>query len=102
MEPIVIEEDGFVDVTLKGVTKAVDVYDAWNRLNAIAEESQGKPVGEYHGRVVELIASLGFPAVSHRAADVFAGAMLERVGSFKKNSGDPAGSTTPESAASTV
>lgn len=89
-----IPDDGFLDVTIGGTKLQVDAYRAWNLVldarQAVVDEDG--PVHDFHARVARIVEDLGFPPpVSHRTADLFAGALKDAVDALKKN--DPSGPT---------
>lgn len=87
MPALDIADDGFIDVTIAGVRISVDCYATWNKLVGLRDRltDEDKPIEDFHAGVVDFLAELGFPRVSHRAADRFADAMAMAVDALKKN-----------------
>src|SRR5437763_37947 len=101
MQSLTLDDDGFLDLTIGGVTQRIDVYQSQNRLFEISKSNADKPAEDFHKAVVALLEELGFPPPSHRLADRFVEAIAARVDELKKNSGPPGG-TTPASPSSTA
>lgn len=98
MASIHVEDDGYIEVTLKRqkdiggdgpaeVTRTLDLYRIHNELVDIYARTRGKPTHEQHQAIGELLAGYGFPEVSHRAADRFASEIHKEVASRKKRDG---------------
>lgn len=88
-----IDDDGWADVTIGGVSVAVDLYAAYNRLVAFDAEARERYPDERHAaarqvayaeKVCGLLAGLGFGAVSTRAADKFDAAVTGAVAALGK------------------
>lgn len=100
--PLVIEEDGFVKLTIGGQTQEVDLYRLYNSLaEADAKVREELPDDKdaaaqqmaYSDRVRELLVGAGFTgAVSDRAIDTFDAAVHAAVADLKKTD---AGAPTP-------
>lgn len=98
-EPIDLGQDiGYVTVLLDGVEVRLDLFSVNNRLYELVQEHRGKSSGEFYAAAIDYIRSLGFPEVSHHAADRFMRAIWERMKQVKKAD---AGESRPESPAST-
>ncbi len=103
---LVIEEEGFLNLTLGTVKKAVDIYRFWNDLCDIRVQSEAEPVQVYHDKVLDYLANNGFKReeLSHRTADKVVERMFTTMEEMKKKE---SGSPTPnlpdstESASST-
>lgn len=92
-------DNGFADITLAGVTNRVDVWELDSKRAALAEQFAGRPLHEFNAAAVEMIAGLGFPAVSHRMASAFLEAVYGLAKSLEKKTESAPGS--PDSTAST-
>jgi len=90
LEPINLADDGFVDVTIDGVTQKLDLFEINNEFFAIREKL--KETNEQNAAFVELIKSKGFPSVSHKLAIDLVDAIYERIDSLKKKPSDTPGS----------
>jgi hypothetical protein len=79
-DPLDLGDDvGFIEVQAGGAAVRLDAFEANNRIAAIAQASEGKSMVEFHAAVVELMADLGFPRVSHHMADRFVLGIRRRV-----------------------
>lgn len=108
---MVIEDDGFIAVTMNGLELNVDAYDAHGRLleihAALADELPDAPEAAraraFNGRVASYLADLGFGPVSHRAADKFASALFDAVTALgKADAGAGEAEPTPASPTTTA
>lgn len=93
MQPLVIEEDGFVDVQMGGATVKVDLYAVYNRLSDLAREA-GEDAAKRNEATAAYVAELGFPRPSHRAAIAFTNGVFAAVGELEKKGQSP-GSAGP-------
>src|SRR4051794_24716885 len=99
MDPVKIEDDGFLPVQLGDTAVTIDLFDVYNRLVEIQEECAGKSARERNAATVEYMQSLGFPRASHAAAVAFTNAIYKAAEDRKKKG--PAGesaSRPPDSA----
>lgn len=101
MQPIDIEDDGFVTVRLHGegkdATVRLDLYEVHNRFVEMVRQYQGKPVKELHDAVANLLQQYQLPKCSHRAAAEVMSAVFQRVADLKNA---VAGELMPSSPAS--
>lgn len=90
-------DDGFADVSMAGVTRRIDIFDADSRRAAIASATANEPSHVWAARCVDLVKELGFPEVSQRSALRFMAAIHEAAVALEKKD-----ETALESPASTV
>lgn len=107
MQPIQLEDDGYIEVQIGEAKARLDLYQCHNRMVELRRRLEGKPIEELHQGVVEMLVEFGLPACSHRLADRFALAVAERVGGLeesakKKEPSSALPSPTPTSADSTA
>lgn len=93
MDPVKIEDTGFLKVEIGGATVEVDLFDANNCLVDIEAEAKTKGPRERNRMTVEYLATIGFPKVSHGAAIAFTNAIFAAVEAHSKNA--PAASASP-------
>jgi hypothetical protein len=93
MTTLEIDDDGWADISINGAAAQVDLYAAYNRLLAFEAETRESHPDEkagaarqvaYLDRVAAYLNSLGFGAVSHRAADKFDAALTKAVAALGK------------------
>jgi len=84
---IAIEDDGYIDVELAGITARLDLYGAYDRVSTIIREMEDKPAADYFVALHAYLTELGFPPVSNRAADKFASAISDAVTALKNADG---------------
>jgi hypothetical protein len=94
-----IDDTGFIDVTINGQCVHLDLWQVNNNLYEIGRAHQDKPAAEYFAAVCDHLETLGFPRVSHWAADQFVSHITEAVNALKKG---VEGASTPDSPASTA
>lgn len=92
-EPIRIEDDGFVQVSINGQEVAVDVFEAHNTLccanSEVTDElppdaSTAHRAVAFQRKVAAYLRNLGFESASLKAADAFADAIFSRVQALGK------------------
>ena len=100
-----LADDGYEKLTLRDSTgkvvwdKDLDLWEIHNTFVDIQNKYKGRPAQEFHAAVVEHLAKMGFPPVSHRFADQLIVRVRQRVAELKNA---PAGEPVPGSPASTA
>ncbi len=73
------EDDGFLRVTMLGVSLPIDVWKANNRIADYHAANKEKAGDLYMDGLARLVEGFGFPPMSHRLADRFVAAIKERM-----------------------
>jgi hypothetical protein len=107
MQPIQLEDDGFIHVKVGEAELQLDLYQVHNQMVELQRRLAGKPTHELHQAIVDMLREHGLTGCSHRLADRFAVAVSERVAALdeaakKKGPSSASASPTPDSAGSTV
>lgn len=105
---IALEDDGFLEVTFRGVAKPIDLYRVNNRLADLQAQYKGRS-DDYFEAVLDLMEEYGLPvkgagdlfAASHRLADVFVQAVVLAMGDLRKKLVAGGDETSPASLATT-
>lgn len=94
---IEIEEDGFAEVKIAGITQTIDLYMVYSRVYEMRKScvtSSHNDSGDldidrqkFYGLLKTFIAELGYGEVSERVADRFAEAVSRQIEEFKKKDG---------------
>lgn len=101
MQPIQLEDDGFITVKLGEAEMQLDLYQVHNQMVELQRRLAGKPTHELHQAIVDMLREHGLPGCSHRLADRFAVAVSERVNALeeaakKKAPSSESASPTPD------
>lgn len=89
---------GFAPLTIGTVKQEVDVYKLWAQLDEMRAQTDGQSPAEFWEKVTVLLVDLGFPKVSHYAANRFVQWHNQLVASLGKAE---QGESKPDSPAST-
>lgn len=100
MQPIEVEDDGVVTVTVGGASVAVDLYETHDALAELGRRFKDDS-GGYWAALRAYLEGLGLPRLSALAADRVCRAVFARVDDLRGKDRAPASSGTPGSAGST-
>lgn len=93
---LVIEDDGYINAEIAGVTQKLDAYLVNANLVKIFNkhsEEEGDDLGLY-ADLSAYICGLGFPAISAKASIDFANAVINGVGTLQKKESSEESPTT--------
>jgi hypothetical protein len=93
------EDDGTVEVSIKGVTKRLDLYQARARINDLAKRHEDDGQEAWLGALQEMLADHGFPPVSTRLAARLVEEIDAAIADLKKKDGESKRQGSPASTA---